>query len=243
MKMDMCSGKRGNEVAVTQNCKQLFVQCSGVGWLCRARQRLVNMMYIHWETHGEMTTKKVYNMILMHIMSTQPKDAVYNIEHFNLEVIKKMPYLMKTHLAEFLIYSNYIPYTLIEGIFPVSPIGQEYTDDYVPPMKTKLRYDDDGEEIEKDEFGCEAPKWKDELAKCKNFAQESTPDKDFLVKILDEINKYQVFDEILHTIHKLSTASDPCFHCVWLKHKLPGKVINCTSIPELCSMKYELFYA
>ena len=34
-----------------------------------------------------------------------------------------------------------------------------------------------------------------------------------------------------------------CFHCVWLKHKVPGKIINCTGIPKLCSLKYELFNA
>ena len=38
-------------------------------------------------------------------------------------------------------------------------------------------------------------------------------------------------------------ANDPCFHCVWLKHKIPGKIINCTGIPKLCTMKYELFAA
>ena len=40
MKLDMSGGKRGNELEVTPSCKALFVQCSGVGWLCRARQRL-----------------------------------------------------------------------------------------------------------------------------------------------------------------------------------------------------------
>ena len=58
---------------------------------------------------------------------------------------------------------------------------------------------------------------------------------------MDEICKYELSDDILHAIHKLSLANDPCFHCVWLKHRLPGKIINCTGIPKLCSMKYELF--
>ena len=41
----------------------------------------------------------------------------------------------------------------------------------------------------------------------------------------------------------LTLASDACFHCVWLKHKVPGKNINRTGIPKLCSLKYELFNA
>ena len=90
MKLDMSSGNRGNELEVTPICKALIVQCSGVGWLCRDRQRLINMTCIHWESHGQMTIKKIYNMILMHILKNQqPKDAVYNIEHFNLESKKE----------------------------------------------------------------------------------------------------------------------------------------------------------
>ena len=38
MKLDMSGGKRGDDVEVTPNCKTLFIQCSGVGWLCRARK-------------------------------------------------------------------------------------------------------------------------------------------------------------------------------------------------------------
>ena len=96
------------ELEVTPSCKALFVQCSGVGWLCRARQRLINMTNIHWEFQCQMTTKKIYNIILMHILKNQqPKDAVYNIEHFNLELTKKMPHLMKTtQLAEFQFHSS-----------------------------------------------------------------------------------------------------------------------------------------
>ena len=60
---------------------------------------------------------------------------------------------------------------------------------------------------------------------------------------MDQIKKYETLDEILHAIHKLSLATDACFHCVWLKHKVPGKIINCTGIPKLCSLKYELFNA
>ena len=58
---------------------------------------------------------------------------------------------------------------------------------------------------------------------------------------MNQISKYETLDEILHAIHKLSLATDACFNCVWLKHKVQGKIINCTGIPKLCSLKYELF--
>ena len=88
------------------------------------------------------------------------------------------------------------------------------------------------------------PAWKEELAeKCKNIAKNPSRKKEFFEEILNKICKYELYDDILHAIHKLSLANDPCFHCVWLKHKLPGKIINCTGIPKLCSMKYELFNA
>ena len=247
MKLDMSGRKRGNELEVTPSCKTLFVQCSGVGWLCRARQRFINATHIHWESEGQMTTKKIYNMILMHILNNQqPKDAVYNIEHFNLELAKKMPHLIKTtQLAEFLIYSIYIPFQLTEGIFPVPPIGEEFIDEYVPPMKSKIKYENKYNElVEREEYGWTQPGWKEELTKnCKNLAKNPSPDQDFIEQILDQIKKYETLDEILHAIHKLSLATDACFHCVWLKHKVPGKIIKCTGIPKLCSLKYELFNA
>ena len=245
MKLDMSGGKRGNELEVAPRCKTLFVQCSGVGWLCRARQRLINTTHIHWESEGQMTTKKIYKMILMHILKNQqPKDALYNIEHFNLELTKKMPHLIKaTQLAEFLIYSNYIPFQLTEGIFPVPLIGEEFTDAYVPPMKSKMKYENKNNElVETEEYGWIQPGWKEELTKnYKNLAENPSPEQDFIEQILDQIKKYETLNEILHAIHKLSLASDACFHCVWLKHKVPRKIINCTGIPKLCSLKYELF--
>ena len=115
-----------------------------------------------------MTTKKIYKMILMHILKNQqPNDALYNIEHFNLELTKKMPHLIKTtQLAEFLIYSNYIPFQLTEGIFPVPPIGEEFTDAYVPPMKSKMKYENKNNElVETEEYGWIQPGWKEELTK------------------------------------------------------------------------------
>ena len=250
MKLDMSGGNKGNELEVTPSCRALFVQCSGVGWLYRDRQRLINMTHIHWESHGQMTTKRIYNMILMHILKNQQtKDAVYNIEHFNLELTKKMPHLMKTtQLAEFLISSNYIPFQFTEGIFPVSPFGEEYTEyksSLVPPMKSKIKYENMfGKIVEKNEYGWTPPAWKEELAeKCDNFEENPSPDQDLLEKILKQISKYETLDDILHAIHKLSLATDACFHCVWLKHKVPGKIINCTGIHKLCSLKYELFNA
>ena len=205
------------------------------------------MTHSHWESEGQMTTKKIYNMILMHILKNQqPKDAVYNTDHFNLELTKKMPHLMKTtQLAEFLIYSNYIQFQLTEGVFPVPSIGEAFGGVYVPPMKSKIKYENKyNETIEKEEYGWTQPGWKEEFTKnCKNLAENPSPDQDFIEQILDQINKYETLDEILHAIHKLSLAIDACFHCVWLKHKVPGKIINCTGILKLCSLKYELFNA
>ena len=245
MKLNMSGGKRGNELEVTPSCKTLFVQCSGVAWLCRAKQKLINATHIHWESEGQMTTKKIYKMILMHILKNQqPKDALYNIEHFNLEFTKKMPHLIKpTQMAEFLIYSNYISFQLTEGIFPVPPIGEEFTDAYVPPMKSKMKYENKNNElVETEEYGWIHPGWKEELTKnYKNLAENLSPEQDFIEQILDKIKKYETLNEILHAIHKLSLASDACFLCVWLKHKVPRKIINCTGIPKLCSLKYELF--
>ena len=97
-------------------------------------------------------------------------------------------------------------------------------------MKSKVTYENRaGKTVVKNEYAWTPPAWKEELVeKYINISENLSPDQDFLEKILKEIRKYEVLDEILHAIHKLSLASDACFHCVWLKHKIPGKIINCT---------------
>ena len=96
--------------------------------------------------------------------------------------------------------------------------------------------------METEEYGWIHPGWKEELTKnYKNLAENPSPEQDFIEQILDQIKEYETLNEIVHAIHKLSLASDACFHCVWLKHKVPRKIINCTGIPKLCSLKYELF--
>ena len=77
---------------------------------------------------------------------------------FNIST-KKMPHLMKTtQLAEFPIYSNCMPFKLTEGIFPVPPLEEEFTDEYVPPMKLKIKYENMyGETVKKNEYGWTPP--------------------------------------------------------------------------------------
>ena len=47
MKLDMSGGRRSDDIQVPPDCKSLFIQCSGIGWLCKARQRLINPTHIH----------------------------------------------------------------------------------------------------------------------------------------------------------------------------------------------------
>ena len=194
------------------------------------------MTHIHWESEGQMTTRKIYNMILMHILKNQqPKDALYNIEHFNLELTKKMSHLMKTtQLAEFVIYSNCIPFQLTEGIFPVPPIGEEFIDAYVPPMKSKIKYENKYNElVEKEEYGWTQPGWKEELTKyCKNLAENPSPEQDFIEQILDQMKRYETLDEILHAIHKVSLATDACSIVFGSNTKFQEKLSTVLAFPS-----------
>ena len=49
----------------------------------------------------------------------------------------------------------------------------------------------------------------------KKISENPSLDQDFLEKILDQISKYETFDDILHAIHKLSLA-----FFAWLKYKV-----------------------
>ena len=92
---------------------------------------------------------------------------------------------------------------MIEGIFPVPSIGEEFTDTYVPPMKSKIKYENKyNETIEKEDYCWTQPGWKEEFTKnCKNLAENPSPEQDFIEQILDQIKKYETLDEILHAIH------------------------------------------
>ena len=58
-------------------------------------------------------------------------------------------------------------------------------------MKSKTKYENMyGKIVEKNEYGCTPPAWKEELAgKCNNFVENPNPGKDFLEKILNQISK------------------------------------------------------
>ena len=84
-----------------------------------------------------------------------------------------------------------------QEIFPVPDKGGEYIDGYVPPMDIFNEESD-----EKDEYGWTPPAWKEELAeKCKNIGKNPSTEKEFFEKILDEICKYELYDDILHVIN------------------------------------------
>ena len=118
---------------------------------------------------------------------------VYNT---NIAQLREPGSCKTTQLAEFLIYSNYIPFQLTERIFPVPPIGEEFIDEYVPPMKSEIKYENKCNElVEKEEYGWTQPGWKEELTKnCKNLAKNPNPEQDFIEHILDQIKKYETLD-------------------------------------------------
>ena len=67
---------------------------------------------------------------------------------------------------------------MTEGIFPVPTVGEEFTDAYVPPMKSKMKYEIKYNElVEKEEYGWIQPGWKEELTKnYKNLAENPSPE-------------------------------------------------------------------
>ena len=72
-----------------------------------------------------------------------------------LREIYYAPRMMKTNLlAEFLLYTNYEPYALSSGTFPVPPVGKEFDDDFVLPMDM---YNEEDENTEDDRMEGKCP--------------------------------------------------------------------------------------
>ena len=82
-------------------------------------------------------TKHKYNEILLKIIrNNDPRDAMYIIEHFNMDLVNNHQHMLKaTHVGECKIYPYLIPFTLKKKAFPVPPPGKEEDDRWVGPYK------------------------------------------------------------------------------------------------------------
>ena len=158
-----------SKVDVSPNTQNLYIRCSGLAWLCRARDKLITTRRMIWNPKW-LVKKEMYNgMLQILVYGDCAKNVIYQMEHFNMNLVKQQPHMQTAaEIAECVVYTNYKPHLLKDDIFPVPPVGYEYFD-----MKVVAQIEDDGGEDEVDgeivdtdqigKLGYEVCNWKLEL--------------------------------------------------------------------------------
>ena len=123
--------------------KEFLIKCSGVTWVCESRSMIINFKHVPWD-RATLMTKEEYNKILIKILrNNDPKDAMYIIEHFNINLLNEQQHMLKaTQVAECIIYPHLIPFTLKKKAFPLPPPGREEDDRWVAPCEDEINGDE-----------------------------------------------------------------------------------------------------
>ena len=88
-------------------------------------------------------TKEENNKILIKILRNKdPKDSMYIIEHFNINLLNEQQHMLKaTQVADCIIYPHLIPFTLKKKAFPLPLPEREEDDRWVAPCEDEINAD------------------------------------------------------------------------------------------------------
>lgn len=110
------------------NKKFVYHRCSGTDWICRARHECACPIYIQWNKEQLMTHNTYVKKINQAIQTMDPRIAMFSINCFNNEIAKEQHHMVKiVQVGEQFIYHTYSPFQLEDGMFPVPPIGHEWS--------------------------------------------------------------------------------------------------------------------
>ena len=117
-----------------ENKKFVYYRCSGKDWVCRARHECSNPINISWNKDMLMGSK-TYVKKISHAMETMdPRIALLSIHKFHQEICKEQHHMVKmVQVGEQMAFQTYTPFRLRDEMFPVPPIGEEWSDYDVKP--------------------------------------------------------------------------------------------------------------
>ena len=143
-----------------------------------------------------------------------------------------------------MVYTNYKPHLLKDGVFLIPPVGYEYFE-----METPAQIQDiDGEEVDPDGMemlGYEVCNWKPQLNDI--LVHRDIVNNRNWENIQNELNNegmensFNIDSSLLNNIDKMTAVADPCELCCWWKDSNPSTVIMCSGAEKLCKFKYKFF--
>ena len=109
-----------------------LMKCSGKTWVCESRSQIIKFKEVTWNRDTLMTKEKYNEILLKIITNNYSRDAMYIIEHFNMNLVNDQQHMLKAaHVAECIICPYLIPFTLKKKAFPLAPPGKEENDRWV----------------------------------------------------------------------------------------------------------------
>ena len=118
-----------------QERKQVYINCSGIDWICHARHDVHKTFQVPWNQYTLMPPEEYCSIMMDAMTSMEPRVAIQTINSFNKELKREQPHMMNTiHAVEELIFSCYKPMQVIMDTLPVPPVGKEYVKEPVDPM-------------------------------------------------------------------------------------------------------------
>ena len=150
------------EVDVDYQTRSVYIRCSGLPWLCRAKliggRRMIFNPY-------RLMKKQMYNGILQNLVCGDcAKNVIYQMEKFNMNLVSQQLHMQTAaHIAEYVVYTNYKPHLLKDDVFPVPPVGY---DNFEIKTPAQIENNDGKEVVDPDEIenvGYEVCNWKPQL--------------------------------------------------------------------------------
>lgn len=242
--------KPGIEMTVTHHLKKHMMRCTGVEWVCQARDGVYRIQSPGWNNQ-RMMTKEEYSCIVRGMLKElTPTDMIYTLEHINMSIVTSQPHMQTMARAtEYVVYGNFHPFKLKKEVFPVPPLGEEYVNGFVKPWKMDdegvIERDDEGlDEVDGYVWGITDPYFHPELYNVKSFTKAGNYN--FFVKNRQmnrthSLSRDQAERALVQKLDKLVSANDPCAVCKERKMHNPDHIISCTGIMELCKFKYQFF--
>ena len=213
----------------------LFVNCSGVEWVCKGRSKLVDSRLVRYNDQELMTKETYGNLIKDLVYTSEAKTGLYSVCHLNDELKESQPHMRNMIRAvELYLWMNYTPFDLKHSMFPVPPLGEELTDQYVAPVQIGK---------EEKEVPVQKAKWSNEVYTPVSGTSFFTD-----WERMEDLNKGRKRERsdylsntndklLLCMMDKLCTTSDPCSHCRTRKLVNPAKKVDCLGLRAVCSLR------
>jgi len=183
--------------------------------------------------------KLIWNML----SAMMPYNAIFAIFTLNSKLVKEQPHLQRLiYAVEYVISKNYIPFTVHKKKFPVSPPGQEYTEEYAQPAVSPGRKHREEEDERVSWQPCSQSYWSRDL-----FA-ELTVNKSFEDQdgdnVLEKIRLSDLLEadtrSLVENIDIITKVGNPCCLCSRIKMFNPDLLVRCSGHRELCQFKYDM---